>query len=98
VDSPAFPTVEAPRTNRETVPVPEDLSREVEQYPREFGLPEGLSRGRALAKLLVLGARVARENVREHQRAEVYAALTKDPEYLESAREADAEAFADGHL
>jgi hypothetical protein len=87
-----------PRTSRETVPVPEDLSREIEEHPQGFGLPEGLSRGRALAKLLLLGAQVARENVREHQRSQVYAALTKDSEYLESAREADAEAFADGHL
>jgi hypothetical protein len=94
----AFLTAEAPRTSRETVPVPEDLSREIEEHPQEFGLPEGLSRGRALARLLLLGARVAHENVRARQRAQMYAALTKSPEYLESAREADAEAFADGHL
>jgi hypothetical protein len=78
--------------------VPRRLAGEVVEHPEEFGLADGLSKARALAQLLQLGAGVARENVREARRANAYAALRSDPEYIEATREADHEAFLDGRL
>ncbi len=96
VDIASFQTMTLTRAPAETLPVPEALSEIVREHPEDLGLPEGISKRRALGELLLKGARAAAFERREMERQAFYAQLQDDPESREAAEGAYAEARADG--
>ncbi|MBI4493593.1 MAG: hypothetical protein HY690_12455 [Chloroflexi bacterium] len=83
---------------RESVPVEEALKDEVRTHPERFGLPAELSMAQRFARLLQLGAKMARQRQQDEARYQAYAEWADDEERLEAVRMAQAVAFRSGRL
>ncbi len=81
-----------------TLPVPDALMETVSAHPEEFGLPQGISRRKGLALLLLRGARDAQFEHRAREREDVYRRLHADPEWQQAADEAYAEVREGGRF
>jgi hypothetical protein len=75
-----------------TVPVPDELDRDIAEHPEDYGLPQGTSARRARALLLMQGARAAKLAQREAAREEMYQRMAADPEWQQARAESRAEA------
>jgi hypothetical protein len=80
----------------QSLPVPDALLKAIEAAPEQFGLAKGLSRRRALAVLLLRGAKDARFEQRDREREAMYRRIQQNPESQAAAAEAYAEARLDG--
>lgn len=83
---------------RESVPVDEELRREIEANPEEFGLSDRLSKAQRLARLLALGAETARQRVHEARRRQALAEWAEDEEGRETMRMMQQIAFESGKV
>jgi hypothetical protein len=75
-----------------TVPVPDELDRDITEHPEEYGLPQGTSARRARALLLMQGARAAKLAQREAAREEMYRRMAADREWQQARAESRDEA------
>jgi hypothetical protein len=80
------------------VPIPDDLRKEIETSPEEFGLSARLPKAQRLASLLALGAEVARQRVREQQLRAALAEWAEDEEGRETMRMMQQIAFESGKV
>lgn len=81
---------------RESVPIPEELRREVQAHPEEFDLSNRLSKAQRLAQLLTLGAETARQRVQDERRRQALAEWADDQEGRETMRMMQRIAFDSG--
>ncbi len=69
---------------RESVPIDDDLHREIRDHPETFGLSDRVSKARRLAQLLALGADVARRRTEAERRQRAFAEWAEDEERTET--------------
>ena len=80
----------------ESVPVPVEISEQVENRPEALGLPAGISKRQGLSAILKKGYETILFENRERNREETYARLANDAESQAAVRVAFLEAREDG--
>jgi len=78
---------------RVSVPLRDELKREIADHPDGLGLDASLSEAQRVAQLVEEGAAARRAAQRDALRAEVYAVFAADPAHEESIRELADAAF-----
>ncbi len=83
---------------RRSVPVTEELEEEMKARPEAFGFDRKSSESSRLARMLEVGARTLKEEVRRAERIELYRAWADDPERRQVAQSTRRMAKEDGLL
>ena len=65
---------------RRSVPVPDELEEELKTHPEAFGFDRHSSESSRLARMIEVGARTLKEEVRRAERIQLYEAWADDPE------------------
>ncbi len=73
---------------RPSVPIREELRRDLRERPEVYGFAPGTSEAKILESLVEVGARTKREETRRAARIEIYRLWAADPEAREATQEA----------
>ncbi|HMJ32920.1 MAG TPA: hypothetical protein VK501_03300 [Baekduia sp.] len=79
-----------------SVPVPEEIKKQVDNCPTELGLDPSASEAQRYAQLVDAGVRAMRAQVRNERRRVAYAEHNESQGYVEALETADDWAFREG--